>query len=851
MSPQQYLECYSNYFWLWDAEGEIITINGGNTLAYTQYVGQLLNQIKKNGIPRFGSLLIALAVTDRYNAKANFANIKSCYSELLYNSNLDDVFRFLEEITNIPNSFKTGSKRVQFLYTLLFKNHNGVSTKKSEAIIKELELIAQNGVIEPINNELIRSDLAYKDILAFEILQRHFKNAQGVIDAMANYDYDFPELALEQTPIESTKVKALKDIEPTNFIEELSLNYKTYKIGNLIKSIWSGLNIPYHSIQPSNQPLGGVADISNKGNFDQLLISEFANDELTFLSRLANNEALYLEREVPPENNPYERIFLVDTSLRNWGIPKTIALAISIAIAQHPKNNFKCKTILLGHEPLAINLESIEDVISAQLILNSGIHSAEQIRTFFSETALNPHSQVFYIGSKEGLRHNEMTLALAEFRNKIDYKIILDQIGGVSVYKTQGVSQRHVQDFIIDVHKHWENTPKTQDSTRLIENELFDIENTKPPLLVSVSNQKGWVVTEQKAFFSLSKNGIFLHRGDINKQWHKGFEFIGFKPLGQAHEIGITSKNEIVLLSYLQNKKVELHNFSTGNTVDFMFPYHNSISHSAHQPFGPFAFYNDAFYYTGAQGWKILLNGSIRADNSFDPEFCPFRLKFYREKSHFGSTISASVLRNLNSVYINERNNLVLNKHELITNSNNGLRFKISNNTSPKVEAEYIKPNLFQFKNGSQLYLNPAGFMVFKPKGDKPSIFAPTTLNKQIALATKKHFAGNEYYLKGKKIELHYELNKNSSKLEIIRSFKQVTNADLAESKIAVEQMPGILYFDNEQDAAIMKKSIDKLCSTTKIERPVSQQIILNTNAFEMEYLTPALRDILNYESQS
>ncbi|MGB0432566.1 MAG: hypothetical protein ACPGLV_18965, partial [Bacteroidia bacterium] len=396
--------------------------------------------------------------------------------------------------------------------------------------------------------------------------------------------------------------------------------------------IWSGLNIPYHSIEPSSQPLGGVADISNKGDFHQLLISEFANDDITLISRLANNEALYLEREIPPENNPFERVFLIDTSLRNWGTPKTVALAVSIAIAKHPKNNFKCTTILLGNNPKEQPLNQIEDVIDAQAQLSANIHAAQSLKIYFEQRKPDKKTQIFYIGAKDGLRHDAINRALSEYRSHINYKIILDQIGGISVYKTQGVSQRHVQDFKLNLDKLWQYKPEQLNTNNSNYNEL-DIENSQPPILVNISNlTTDWIYTENNELFRFSKDGVFLHHGEVTKQWQKGYEYIGSRPRSNHFEIGITTQNQIVLLTYFHNtQKIEIKNYSTNSVIEFQFPYFMPRRNAFDQPFGEFAFYNDHFYYTGLEGWKISITGSIRLNNTFKPDLCPKRLKFYKE----------------------------------------------------------------------------------------------------------------------------------------------------------------------------------------------------------------------------
>jgi hypothetical protein len=49
------------------------------------------------------------------------------------------------------------------------------------------------------------------------------------------------------------------------------------------------------------QPIVRNFDLTNKGDFDKLLLSEFAQDDDVFMSRMPNNEALIFN-EVPPRS---------------------------------------------------------------------------------------------------------------------------------------------------------------------------------------------------------------------------------------------------------------------------------------------------------------------------------------------------------------------------------------------------------------------------------------------------------------------------------------------------------------------------------------------------------------------
>ena len=77
---------------------------------------------------------------------------------------------------------------------------------------------------------------------------------------------------------------------------------------------------------------GGVADITNRGPLDRLLLSELAHDDLTLAARVALNEALYLRREPPMREPPGALGLLLDSGVRLWGIPRVLATAVALAL---------------------------------------------------------------------------------------------------------------------------------------------------------------------------------------------------------------------------------------------------------------------------------------------------------------------------------------------------------------------------------------------------------------------------------------------------------------------------------------------------------------------------------------
>lgn len=319
MNFYHYFQSYDNYFWQWEDNGEVLAIPGDSTIAYRAFIGEVYQKIIPQGIPPFGSLLLAIIATNP-DSKDSLVAVNRLLQKLMTENErafIDRVFSFLHVLSEVPKEYKTGNKRIILLQSIFQSCHNILSADNSKRIFG-------NYFSAPIDKPLLlkkekfSSHVFVRDLRTLELIGQKLPTVNDIIDRMAG----LPELKEEiEIPVSVEESSVTKD-----FVEELIDHTKTFHVGSLIKRLWSGLNIPVHASQPSQQPIGGISDLTNKGDFDKLLLSEFANDDLVFLSRLANNEALYIHREIPPANNDFQRVILIDVSLKNWGTPKTSTL---------------------------------------------------------------------------------------------------------------------------------------------------------------------------------------------------------------------------------------------------------------------------------------------------------------------------------------------------------------------------------------------------------------------------------------------------------------------------------------------------------------------------------------------
>lgn len=556
MTFYDYFQSYENYFWQWEENVAVLGIPNESTIAYREWMMDVLGKLAPQGFPPFGTLLLATIATNSNGSES----LDTVYSIL--NSKLDsstdgyliEAFSFLKMLATIPKEYKTGNKRIQLFQAIFNPCHYIVSIKDSKA---KLGLCITNKYGEGIiSNKKAYSETVFKkDFKPLAVLNKWFKTPEDIFKKIAA----LPELPAERIlPDAETE----ENDKPKDFVDELIDNTKTFYVGALIKRIWSGLNIPVHSALPSQQPIGGVSDLTNKGDFDKLLISEFANDDIVFLSRLANNEALYIRREIPPTNNNLQRIILIDISLKNWGTPKTIAYAIMLAIAKHPKTDIECLAFAVGETFHPISTASIHTIVDALQILEGSLNAVNGLHQFFKEYPESKNREIFIITENSTLKQSAMLRAITDFHSLVNYWIYTNADGNVDIYKKQQNSKKHIQHILLPLKDLWANEKK---QNQILERENIDI--AFPILFRQQTNIKKLLSTQDGEVFQVTGDKRLFRLYDKNQAaGKKGWELIceDLPYVGGQFEMGLLSNGEYILLMFhIQKREVVLLNITT------------------------------------------------------------------------------------------------------------------------------------------------------------------------------------------------------------------------------------------------------------------------------------------------
>ncbi|KUJ60703.1 hypothetical protein AR687_16890 [Flavobacteriaceae bacterium CRH] len=554
MDFQRYFQSYKDYFWEWDNEifsedsvFESLTIPNGQTIGYEKFVFEILEFLSEEGVPPFGSLLLAILATNPESETtieiihdlAKSKNIVTAFPQS-QSFRVGASIDFMKILSKLPKEYKTGEKRMKLFQTIFHQCHNRISSSDAKYFIREYKKRRHHLVRAAVKEEFNEANFR-KDFRTLALLKAKFPTVQSVIKAMENIPHQELDEQLDEEVLEEKNLSE----KVTDFVDQLIQEDKTFHVGSLIKRLWSGLNIPLHHSHPSEQPLGGISDLTNKGDFDKLVISEFAYDDDVFMSRIANNEALYIQREVPPEADKFKRILLIDNTLKNWGNPKILAFASAIAIARHPKTDIECEVYVVGQDFKEIAVTNVDEVITALSELSGKLDCAAGIDSFFLEHKINSKNQeVFLFSSEESLKLVPMQKVLNTYFSDIKYVFAIG-MENINVYKNQNKGRKLLQQIALPLEELWERkNVEIRKTAKILSEDLL-------PMLYPIERFYYNIFHDGNEFYQCVGRTLFLF--DTNDKFTKALKKITSHPglLGKGDfALKTNPDKERILLNY-------------------------------------------------------------------------------------------------------------------------------------------------------------------------------------------------------------------------------------------------------------------------------------------------------------
>lgn len=335
-----YFQPPQGYFWRWAEGNAVVEWLSGPTITYREELAALLASLAPEGLPPLGAVLLLLAACNQAwtHNSGEIGLLQGLLRGLPQGGPPDEELTFhlsvarsfLDVVHALPTELRQGTAKEHLLRQVLGGNHTArrLPVAQSHRLATDLAAYAET---EPMLPEgLVTRHQVRADLLCFDRAARLFPTVHGLELRLLTGLDQLP------APLPDPPAPPPSPEPPADLLAELAADAQTAGLARLVPHLRAALHLPQPARQAGDQPLGGVADLANRGPLDRLLLSELAQDDLSLLARLAHGEALYLRREAPPLPQPLPRVLLLDTTLQMWGLPRVVGLAAALALASAP-----------------------------------------------------------------------------------------------------------------------------------------------------------------------------------------------------------------------------------------------------------------------------------------------------------------------------------------------------------------------------------------------------------------------------------------------------------------------------------------------------------------------------------
>ncbi|EDP94883.1 hypothetical protein U8527_15115 [Kordia algicida OT-1] len=784
-----YFQSYTDYFWQWeidymfsgtviedihDFSGGIncISIPDGMTIAYKEQIEEVLQSIAPVGFPPFGAIILTFLATNTGEVRVAIDEI---FSEILtQHTNFPNVDHidfaaaqaFLQNLITLPAQYKKGNNRVD-LFVFLFQTANhSLSSKYTDEILTTIK--NKNFELNACSEKMdITVSALSKDINALALLHKRYPTVNALLKAW---------LKIEDIPIEPEDTEVEYFSEDPDLVQELIEEPKTFFMGSLIKRLWSGIQLPMHYVHPGEMPLGGISDITNKGKFDNILISEFANDDLVFLHRIANKEALFIRRETTPEEDLRTRIFLIDTTIKSWGTPKILLYATAFALVHHPKNEMSFQLYALADTFQDLKFDTKVNILEGLQITSPALDASDAIEEFINQCE-EENIEITFFTAPKTLHHANIRKIFNKYHDKFGGVITADNQGNIDVYKMKSGSKRLSKHIQLPLAELWAN-PTCRRKNRKKSMQKAEGQNTiNYPILYGFPTRGVAYFSDENCTYVLRKNGD-LFKTDMRS---KGFEMIRKEIrfiTGIKQQKNAVLYQDELMISYLNANKelvfktetktyVFTGDFSAYNSVSLK----NLVCYDDEIYLVTKKYYSDVPSYAKFDLYEKTYQSVVTPSAGLQKQY-----KNYVENQL--SYFEGSVLSKITSITITTDLELIFNgKHKLETRADYIEYRMISSEEEEKLDYKYTtyvnkRKMLGEFSNGSKITIDKNGIIKFESANDEiPTFYLASYIGIKIALATEDEFAGNNYFYAG---EFHQErIRVASFRLKYLNPFLQ------------------------------------------------------------------------------
>ncbi|WBO86874.1 hypothetical protein [Hymenobacter yonginensis] len=433
-------------FWRWVEKGKIVEWRSGDTLCYREELARVLRGLTESGLPPLASVLLLLAAcADSWSEpNDNISVIKHSWQQLPVESDdpseaalewqTQHVLQFLGVVSALPANLRTGEPKLHLFREVFSAQAPQISAEMASALLDEWNSGLSDSVLHFSRSAVTRRVFSNELTCLAQSLNRFPTTEALALHLRTGLD-KLPEPLPAPVLPEPTSVAP----ESADLLDQLARDPRTAGLARLTQQLVAALRIPLHARGASDQPIGGVSDVTNRGNLDRLLLSELAHDDDVLLARLVNNEALYMRREAPPRPDVKPRTVLLDTTLRMWGVPRVFGLAAALAWARNSRQSQQPVPVaafaLGGQFATPLNLDTFDGVVAALGQLDPAPHAGPALLEF--GRTLPAAGDCLLITDAQLLHQAAFARQLAEAAPALRFLLTVERSGELQLYEYQ------------------------------------------------------------------------------------------------------------------------------------------------------------------------------------------------------------------------------------------------------------------------------------------------------------------------------------------------------------------------------------------------------------------------------
>jgi|688.fasta_scaffold00432_38 hypothetical protein len=387
--PLMYLDSPNSELWTYRDRGDVIVWSDtGETIMLASNAAALCKILLRElrGLPSLTAILfVSDALTKGWNKRQSTQRVHLLRNSIpkQFNSKAPDshIVDWLESLGKLSARLRKGVNAQGAFMAEIWEDfpHSWleIDEKDSPVAIEWLNITASERPNIEFSHENVSTYQSKKALQALEYASLLTIDEKAIQDRLKTGLDSTDEL---RSPHDSIQLK-----DPIQrLLDQLLQQAHTDDPGWVATLAWDLsllISLPRKPSEPDDLQIGGVSDVSNRGNPERLLISELAADPDTLIARIATGQALYLRHESPPKSSPHTRDIWIENGIRCWGEQRITMLAFALATAAaEEKKGVKVRVnTLAGNQIFNENFSTLEGLTDALERLHTATHPGSAI----------------------------------------------------------------------------------------------------------------------------------------------------------------------------------------------------------------------------------------------------------------------------------------------------------------------------------------------------------------------------------------------------------------------------------------------------------------------------------------